>query len=273
MNTKLVFTIDVEDWFHSENIAPHIGARNVSHSSMYIMDMLLEYLAAEEIRGTFFFLGVIAKDYPELVKKVGGAGHEVASHGWDHKLINKMNASELETDLKKTSTILEDLVGEKIVGYRSPCFSQSEYLLSTLIELGYIYTSMGIESSFHDRYRNNLLEESALRDFALPVAKFYKYRIPATGGGWFRAFPQVLQKLLIHRANTDPNVFYCHPIDFDSNLPSMGYVPLTKRLRQKINISQSFQKLGKFEFAKFTLRDHFTAEKLNGSLTHQMANS
>lgn len=265
MSKRLIFTIDVEDWFHSENIAPFIGTHNITnHTSMYILDALLDYLAAGDIKGTFFFLGVIAEAYPGIVKKVGHAGHEVASHGWDHTLINKMNELELKKDLVKTTLILEDLLGEKIVGYRSPCFSHSEYLVNSLIDLGYLYTSMGIESSFHDRYRHNSLEPSSIKDFALPVAKIHKFRIPATGGGWFRVFPHFLQKYLVDLADMDTSVFYCHPIDFDSSLPSLDYVPFTKRIRQKININKSFQKLDKLEFSKFTLRDHLTIPKHSG---------
>jgi polysaccharide deacetylase family protein (PEP-CTERM system associated) len=250
---KLVFTIDVEEWFHSENIAPYIERRNFDHSSLHIMNQLLSDLRDNGIRGTFFFLGELAREHKKLVQTVHEAGHEIASHGWDHKLINNMTYNQLKEDIRKSTDVLENIIQEKVVGYRSPCFSQSTYLEEILLDFGYQYTSNGIESSLHDRYAANSVQQKAIVDFPLPVARLWFIKMPATGGGWFRLFSVGLQKVLLSNAAEDVHVFYAHPADFDNKIP-MVKIPKLKWLRQTVNSSHSFSKIRKLKFAEAPLK-------------------
>jgi len=248
MNDRLVFTLDLEEWFHSQNIAPYWQGQHGDHSSLYIIEEVLSFLAERSIKGTFFVLGTIAQAHPELIKLIHKEGHEIASHGWDHRLLNTLDRRSMLDDVKRSTSILEDLVSEKIVGYRSPCFSKSDHLLEALLENGYLYTSNGISSSIHDRYRDNSIKHIEMHDFGLPVAKMRKFSVPATGGGWFRLFPLLLQKTLLQRTDEFPKVFYIHAIDFDHKLPELDFVPYLMRVRQTINSFNSFDKLKKLDF-------------------------
>lgn len=250
---KLVFTIDVEEWFHSENIAPYVKGLNLDYSSMYIMDQLLDQLEACGIRGTFFFLGELARDHESLVRSVHEAGHEIASHGWDHRLIHQLSKTELMEDIRKSTEVLEQTIQQKVVGYRSPCFSQSPYLEEILLNFGYRYTSNGIESSLHDRYAKNSVEQKKINDFPLPVARWRFMKMPATGGGWFRLFPVGLQKLLLKHVREELHVFYVHPVDFDDQIP-LVQIPKWKWVRQTINTSYSFSKIQKLKFSEKPLK-------------------
>ena len=142
---------------------------------------------------------------------------------------------------------------EKIIGYRSPCFSQSEFLIETLLENGYLYTSNGIRSTFHDKYSNNFMTDIRMFDFALPVASLGPLNIP-TLEVVVRLFPVSIQKLLIGLSRQEPKVFYAHPVDFDDNLPDLDFIGALKYWRQTVNSKYSFSKLAKFDFSNNHLK-------------------
>ena len=256
--SKLVFTIDVEEWFHSENIAPKWKQQFSDHSSLPVMYELMEMLDRKKAKGTFFFLGVVAIANKQLVSEVAKRGHEIASHGWDHTLLTNMTRTELELDIFKSTSILEDLIGEKVIGYRSPCFSQSKYLVDILLENGYQYTSNGIRSTFHDRYSNNIMDDDRLKDFSLPVSSILNLSFPATGGGWFRLLPYALQSYLLNYAKQDPKVFYAHPVDFDVNLPQLKFLGTLTRWRQTVNVNTALKKLEYFSLSDEPLKSLVT---------------
>lgn len=258
MSESLVFTIDVEEWFHSENIAPVWNGEYSKHTSLPLVYQILALLEKKGAKGTFFFLGTIAKKNKKLVLDVARKGHEIASHGWDHKLIHTLSKCELQHDIRKSTEILEQITGEKVLGYRSPCFSQSNYLVDTLLENGYAYTSNGIRSTLHDRYANNNIVDKRLHDFGLPVAELLGFNMPATGGGWFRLLPLNLQRVLTYRSNQSPKVFYAHPVDFDCSLPKLHFVGNVNRFRQTINTSGALKKLQRLEFTDKPLKSFMT---------------
>jgi polysaccharide deacetylase family protein (PEP-CTERM system associated) len=105
-------------------------------------------------KATFFCLGIVAKQFPKLVRTIHSSGHEIASHGFDHRMIHHMTRKEFREDVRKTKKILEDLVGAKILGYRAPSYSirrQTLWALEILSEEGYHYDS-SIFPIHHDRY-------------------------------------------------------------------------------------------------------------------------
>ena len=258
--SKLIFSIDVEDWFHSVNISPYKSKITSSHSSMSIMKDLLDFLDLKGIKGTFFCLGVIAKKHPELISEISKKGHEIASHGWDHTIISKMSRQELEEDIRKSTEILSEHSDQEIVGYRSPCFSQNKYLDDVLIKYGYKYTSMGISSFLHDRYAKNDYFGNKLPDFPLPVAKIFNLRIPATGGGWFRLFSINTQKVLLRLSAEEPKVFYCHPWDFDYLQDDLSFLPYHVKFRHFVNVKNALSKLDHLNFEKYPLNSLVTEQ-------------
>ena len=106
------------------------------------------------ITATFFCLGWVAERFPQLIKEIHFQGHEIASHGYNHRMITSMSHEEFREDVRKSKAILEDLIGERIFGYRAPSYSitrQTLWALEILAEEGYLYDS-SIFPIHHDRY-------------------------------------------------------------------------------------------------------------------------
>jgi len=255
--SKLVFTMDVEDWYHSENVVNFLPKKIISHSSLPMLEKVLEILRSNDVKGTFFILGCVAEKNRNMVSELANEGHEIANHGWDHTLLSKLDRDQTIDDIKKSTDILESIINKKVIGYRSPCFSVNDWIFEVLYDRGYEYTSMGIRASFHDRYRDHADYRNNLPDLELPIASILGLSIPATGGGWFRLFPLILQKLLIARSSQKPKIFYCHPWDFDELKPNIARLPTLYRLRHTINTQTALNKLGKLTFNSKPLMYHF----------------
>ena len=253
---KLIFTIDVEEWHHAENLRPYLDTNQYdnNYSTIPYTYEILDILDLKSAKGTFFFLGCIAKSYPELVREVSNRGHEIASHGLDHQLLWNMDENQTNHDISTSTSIIEDISGTKVTGYRSPCFSQNKYLMDALIKNGYKYTSMQIQSTFHDRYESNTLDGCLnLKDLELPVAKLCGLNIVATGGGWFRFFPLSLQNFLLEKSKANPKIFYCHPWDFGKNFWGNSKVPFLKKFRHTVGVQNAIKKFTTMDFSKKTL--------------------
>lgn len=253
----LVFTIDVEEWYHAENLRPYLDTRILKnkYSTINYTYKVLDFLDECNSKGTFFFLGCIAKVYPELVKEVVVRGHEIASHGLNHDLLWDMSEKQTHEDIDVSTKIIEDVSGKKIIGYRSPCFSQNAFIADALEKNGFEYSSMSIESTFHDRYEANSFKcTNRLQDFPMPVTEIGKFKIVSTGGGWFRFFSVGIQNWLLNRCKKDPLIFYCHPWDFGKNFWGDAKVPLIKKLRHTIGTETALNKLNHFKFGKKPLK-------------------
>lgn len=254
-NDNLVFTLDLEDWFHAKNIEKYYSNnKRTIPSSLYVIDQILDILDEKKIKGTFFVLGVIGEKYPKTVKKISLRGHEIASHGYNHKLINLMDYKELSNDIMHTNSILSNIIGKKISGYRSPCFSRNYFLEDVLIKEDIKYTSINIKSSGHNRYNyKESLNFKKIYDFPLPIINIFNFTTPITGGGWFRLYPIFLQKKLLKICDHQYKIFYCHPWDFDANQNNLKIKNPLIKIRHTINNKNSFKRLYKLNFLNKTL--------------------
>lgn len=105
-------------------------------------------------KATFFCLGWVAEQFPNLIREIHSQGHEIASHGYDHRMITSMSPDEFRKDVRKSKAILEDLIGDRILGYRAPSYSitlDTLWSLEILAEEGFLYDS-SIFPIHHDRY-------------------------------------------------------------------------------------------------------------------------
>lgn len=196
---------------------------------------ILDLLAARNIRATFFVLGWVAERYPRLVKTIASAGHEIASHGYGHQLVTTQNPSTFRQDIRKAKAILEDLLSQKVWGYRAPSFSitnQTIWALQILVEEGHLYDS-SIVPAIHDRYgiptANPYVhqiknEAGIIWEIPPSVAKVCGVPIPCGGGGYFRLYPYFLSRHLLRRIERKqvPLVVYLHPWEFDPDQPRMN---------------------------------------------------
>src|SRR5215207_3665553 len=148
-------TIDVEDWFHVENLKPVIPRDSWQDRELRVernTERMLELLDERGVRATCFVLGWVAERCPALVRRIAAAGHEVACHGYGHDLVYELTEQEFREDVRRCKALLEDLSGTRVLGYRAPSFSITDWSLRTLQELGFGYDSSAFPIAAHDRY-------------------------------------------------------------------------------------------------------------------------
>jgi polysaccharide deacetylase family protein (PEP-CTERM system associated) len=247
-----VLTVDVEEYFQVEGYSRFIPrlewAKYPGRVEMQT-DRLLEFLDSSHTTGTFFVLGWIAKRYPDLVRKIALAGHEIASHGLQHTMITKLSPEDFRADLRCSKAILEDITGRKILGYRAPTFSitrETAWAHGILGEEGFSYSS-SVFPIWHDRYgwpqfgdEPKKLETTEGRDLweiPLSVWRIGPLRIPFGGGGYLRLYPLSITKLLfrLHERKGKSVILYVHPWELDSDQPQIQ-APLGARARQSLGI-------------------------------------
>ena len=137
-------TVDVEDWFHAVKLRHLFPIESWSTKKLLVVEPLafiLDTLEQLNIKATFFVLGWIAETHPEIVKDIHSRGHEIASHGMTHVPNNILSVKELEYEILGSKALIEDLINEKVVGYRATSFSISEKVLEKLQFSGYKYDS------------------------------------------------------------------------------------------------------------------------------------
>jgi polysaccharide deacetylase family protein (PEP-CTERM system associated) len=252
------FSVDVEDYFHVEALASVVSRADwarLEYRAEHSTYRLLELLAAERVRATFFTLGWVAKRSPQLVRAIHDAGHEVACHGLNHQMVNRQAPEQFRAETRESKLLLEDACGAPVRGYRAATYSitrESLWALQILAELGFAYDSSifpirhdlyGIPDAPRFPYRpsgTNLLE------VPVTTVQFMGQRLPCGGGGYFRLLPYALFRSALRRVNgTDkqPAVFYCHPWEVDPEQPRIAGLSLKSRFRHYTNLSKMESRL------------------------------
>jgi polysaccharide deacetylase family protein (PEP-CTERM system associated) len=268
MSMKHCLSFDVEEHFQVSAFESPMRRR---HWDVYESRVerntsrVLNILALHETRATFFILGWVAERFPHLVKQIASAGHEIASHGYQHELITAQNPASFRDDVRKAKSILEQIISGPVYGYRAPSFSitkETTWAISILAEEGYMYDS-SIFPVLHDRYGiptaspyvHQLKTESGILWEVPPsVVRLMGLNVPVAGGGYFRLYPYfLLRQLLCRTASGDvPLVMYLHPWELDPDQPRMDG-PLLSRIRHYLNLSRTENRLNKlltdFDFA------------------------
>jgi polysaccharide deacetylase family protein (PEP-CTERM system associated) len=231
---RVILSFDVEEHFRIEAAAGLTISPEYKTHCRERLDLstrwILDRLARDGVQATFFIVGQIAEHNPGLIRDIHRAGHEVASHSWDHRRVHHFTAETFREDLRRSKNTLEDLTGEAVVGYRAPTFSivrQTAWALDVLAEEGFQYDS-SIYPVRHDRYgvpgapRVPFLAQGLERDILeLPPAtlRMMGFVLPMGGGGTFRLFPLFMMKQAIAqvgRAGRAPTaMLYFHPWEFD----------------------------------------------------------
>lgn len=256
-------TIDVEDWFHILDIqsAPSIDQwSNLPGRVETNFRKLIEILGEHDVRATCFFLGWIAEKYPHLVRKAVSAGHEIASHGYNHRLIYRQSRDEFREDVLRSKNILENITGSGIIGFRGSGFSLTDktpWYFDVLEECGFRYDS----TVFPARRGHGGMPDAPLKPYRignmveipLTVADILGRKICFFGGGYFRLFPGFL---IAHMANKvleegRPVIWYLHPREIDPDHPRLPMPPYRK-FKSYVNLRGVEKKLKRilegFEF-------------------------
>jgi polysaccharide deacetylase family protein (PEP-CTERM system associated) len=238
-------SVDVEDWFQVgafERVIDRADWDTLPARVEANTDAVLDLFAETGAKATFFTLGWVAERNPRLIRRIADAGHEVASHGWDHQRVFTMTADRFRDDLARTRKVLEDAGGQAVTGYRAPSFSidsRTPWAHPVLAEAGYRYSS-SVAPVAHDhygwreapRYAFRPLADADLIELPVTVAEIAGRRL-ATGGGFFRLLPAALTDLAVRQVNAErqPAVFYFHPWEIDPAQPRVAHAPLRARLR------------------------------------------
>jgi polysaccharide deacetylase family protein (PEP-CTERM system associated) len=252
-------TVDVEDYFHVSAFERSISRdRWDSYESRVVgnTSLLLDVFAESGVRATFFVLGRVAEQHPDLAGRIAAAGHEIASHGYAHRLVYEMTPEDFREDLQRARHVLEDAVGVPILGFRAPSYSitaRSLWALDILIEEGYQYDA-SIFPIHHDRYgipsaprHPHTVTRAAGSMLEIPAStvRLCGANLPIAGGGYFRLMPYWWTRWAFHRVNRRerrPLVFYVHPWEVDPGQPRLS-APRLSRFRHYQNLAKTAPRL------------------------------
>lgn len=270
---KSIFSVDVEDWFHISGLpnTPELPAWESFPSRLETNFMrLLDIFSQKNVQATCFFLGWAAERFPHLVKEAKERGHEIASHGYSHKLAYEMSPDEFLADIRRAKEIIEDASGMPVLGYRAPGFSVTEatpWFFDKLIQAGYTYDSSvfpaprvfgGIKSNKYAPYVINN-DSARIIEFPITAIELFKKPLCFFGGGYLRLSPYFLIKGMSLRVIKEnrPVVFYIHPREIDPDQPRLS-MSMQRRFNSYVNLKTTKNKIMKileqFEittFAKF----------------------
>jgi polysaccharide deacetylase family protein (PEP-CTERM system associated) len=265
--TLNALTVDVEDYFHVSAFEARVSRSDwASYESRVCRntERLLDLFEHAGVHGTFFVLGWVAERFPQLVREIAGAGHELASHSYEHRLVYDMTPEAFVADLRRARSAIEDAAGVRVHGYRAPSFSitsSSLWALDLLLEEGYSYDA-SIYPVRHDRYgipawpRDiQRVNGGALWEFPGSTVRKAGVNLPFGGGGYFRLLPYAWTRAglrMLNDVERRPAMFYLHPWEIDPDQPRIA-AGLVSRLRHYRNLDQTESRLrrllSEFRFA------------------------
>ena len=271
--TPAAMSIDVEDWFQVQNLGidPSLWDSHEKRVEANV-DRMLELMLENNVTCTCFILGWIAERHPTTIKKIAEAGHEIASHGYNHELIYEISHDRFRKDIKDTKSLLEDLTGEQVFGYRAPCFSITDWAIDILQDEGYTYDSSSFPTVAHDRYgklsgikQNTVVQEirPGFHEVCVSCLNMFGRGLPWAGGGYFRLLPYPLFRAGVRKIlkRNQPYVFYIHPWEIDAGQPRLQGMSKQHTFRHYLNIDKCDKRwsklLGDFEWMTVAdLKDH-----------------
>ncbi len=267
-------TIDVEDYYHVTGFESVIQRADwdgyesrVGRNTLRLLDLL----DTHHTKATFFVLGWVAERHPQLVRTIHTRGHEVASHGYAHQRIYTQSPAQFRQETQRSMRLLEDIIGERIHGYRAASYSitrESLWALDILGEEGFTYDS-SIFPIYHDRYGIpgyprfcHVLDNHGggqLIEFPISTMRLAGVNFPIAGGGYFRLFPYALISRglrSINRLERQPALIYLHPWEIDPDQPRV-HAGAAARFRQYVNLHKTEARLSRLmqDFTFGTLLD------------------
>ena len=270
-------SVDVEDYFHVSAFRPYIRPEEWDQHPLRLernMRRLLDLFAARDVKATFFWLGWAAERLPQLVRDVAQAGHEIASHGYNHVRVHDQQPREFREDVTRTKALLEELSGHEVIGYRAASFSIDErnlWALDELREAGYRYSS-SINPISHDHYGMReaprfpfRFDGRSLTEIPITTVEWSGLRMPCGGGGYFRLLPYAWTRWALRRVCDGERraaVFYFHPWEIDPGQPRIPGIDARSRFRHYVNLGRFEAKLTRLlgDFRWASVKDVFAAE-------------
>ena len=274
------FTVDVEEYFHPTALSRHYPPAawdSLERRSPAVVLRLLEFLEERDARGTFFVLGWLAEQEREMVRTIARAGHEIASHGQEHALVAELGPEGFRASVRRSRAALEDISGERVLGYRAPSFSivpGLEWAFDVLLEEGYTYDASLFPVSQHPTYGYpeappdpHWIDRPSgrLAEFPATTARTLAGTLPAGGGAYFRLLPYRLVRAGLEQATerAAPGMFYIHPWELDDWVPEVA-APWLQKVRTFGGRRRSWPRLTRL-FSDFRFqRIDLTLARMNG---------
>ncbi|MGB1139713.1 MAG: XrtA system polysaccharide deacetylase [Halioglobus sp.] len=251
-------TVDVEDYFQVSAFEPHVDRGDWTDIPCRVEAntcRILELFASRGVKATFFTLGWVAERFPQLPRLIVEQGHELASHGWEHRRVNSQSPAQFRADVERTRKLLEDLSGVAVRGYRAASYSLGEgeaWAWDELADAGYEYSS-SIAPVKHDHYGIPGAPRFAFRpnggdllEIPITTVALGGRNLNCAGGGWFRLFPYAFSRWALSRVNEEDGesgIFYFHPWEIDPDQPRMQNLGLKTRFRHYVNLRRTYGRL------------------------------
>jgi polysaccharide deacetylase family protein (PEP-CTERM system associated) len=251
-----ILSIDVEEYFCAKNLQAFTpqGSWDSLESRVEKQTMLLlDLFDQQRVEATFFILGWVAERLPDLVREIDRRGHEIATHGYEHRALTGMDPRSFETDLRRALAVTQPLVNQPILGFRAPSFTitpATSWAFDVLTRCGIRYDSSVFPIDFHPDYGfpgaplSHYRVTENLTEIPISCVDIAGKRLPCSGGGYFRLLPYAITRFLFRKciAAGRSVVFYLHPWEIDAEQPRYP-LPLLKRWRHYSNIGKTEQRL------------------------------
>ena len=255
-----LMTVDVEDWFHLVGAGLDYQFKNKheanapweSFSSRLdrTVPWILEELDRHQRKATFFVLGWVAHRHPEIIKEIDRRGHEVASHGYWHRIIYQQSHEEFRADIIESKKVLEDITGKPVIGFRASSASITDWAVEILAEEGFNYDASLFPAAYHDVYgrlsgmeTDDLItrHSSGILEVKFSCLKLFGKRLPWSGGGYFRLLPLWLFQSGIRRImnSGQPFMFFTHPWELDPEVPRLTSLKMQYAWRRYVGVSSA----------------------------------
>ena len=273
---KNVLTIDLEDWFHVTNFTRCISRddwESCPTRLQHTVPRLLDILAKHQAHATFFVLGWVARRFPSLIRRIRDAGHELATHGDEHRLLTELSSTQFRKQLLRSRDTIEQPAGERVFGHRAPTYSMrgsTDWAIQILLEAGFQYDSSVFpfgarrdprlcDSRVPCRLYNH--GSGALVEYPLSTLRLLRHNIPIAGGGYFRFLPYSFIRWGVGCLNRQGHVaiMYLHPWEIDPHQPRVTDASWLAQFRHYYQLEKTESKLERLlsDFRFGSIRDVF----------------
>ena len=215
MTKNISVTLDVEDLRPSDQFEDR---------SKLMTEKVLDLFSEMNIRATIFVVGDVAKNHPEIINKAVKDGHEIGLHSHKHIPLQLLTPDEFEQELTGAKTLLQEISGQEINGFRAPTMSlthKTRWAVPILKRVGFTYSSSVLPAKnplygWDGLPRNPFRWLNSVIEFPCPVTNILGFTIPYLGGAYFRLFPSIIRKMGVRRSSYGEVLWtYCHPWEFD----------------------------------------------------------
>lgn len=256
-----LLTIDVEDWFHILD-APRSDTAKIPWDTLPSRvvantERILAILDNHGVTATFFVLGWVAKHHPSLIRRIAECGHDIASHGYGHILVNRVSPSTFEADLIRSLGTIGNAVGRAVIGYRASGFSvtpNTPWAFPILAKHGIqydasIFPAVHAHGGFPNAPKRPFLLQTTcghkLYEFPASVVRLFGRSLPIGGGGYLRLLPTpVIHGAIRYLNHIGENAtIYLHPREIDPLQPRLSGLPFHRRFKYYVNLSGTEHKL------------------------------